>query len=298
MEMRSSSVLLTVAALLAVATLVASGRASADPVGFVAASQGVVEFQAVGGSTWEAAAVDRDIEIGDSIRTGPGAALKIVLSDETILSVGESTDLVIDSFLVGSAATKDPSVLKLLKGRARVLVGEAFGGPTRVEMHTPTAVIGVKGTEFEAYVIEDPYTGMWTLVCGLDGHIFVRQLDPAKGRVVEPRPGLCTRVVRDQEPGDEIPRPNGFPPVPTPSTQPIAAEAVLFGPPGVSAGQPTTGQSLDQFVVKDASIRVTGSFEEVQGIEGRDDYFEDIVQTRGEELKKAGESLGVGTPQP
>jgi hypothetical protein len=258
--------------ILAAAVLLPIGQASAEPVGFVAAFQGSVEIQATGASSWEAATIDRDVEIGDSVRTGPGAAIKIILSDETILSIGEETDLVIDSYIVGAAATRDPSVLKLLRGRARVLVGEAFGGPTRVEMHTPTAVIGVKGTEFETYVIEDPITGIWTLVCDVDGHIFVRALDPTDKRVVEPRPGLCTQVFEDQPPSDEIPRPAGFPPVQTPATQPApgTAETVLFGSPGVGQGQQPKGQNVDQFVVKSAPISLEESLleSETKGLPG------------------------------
>jgi hypothetical protein len=254
----------------------------------------------VGEASWAAAAIDRDVEVGDTLRTGEESAAKVLLVDETILTLGESTELVIDSYIVGPDATRDPSVLKLLKGKARVLVGEAFGGPTRVEMHTPTAVIGVKGTEFEAQVIEEAGFGTWTLVCNLDGSCFVRPIDPGLAGKVEPRPGFCTQVFPDQPPEREIPRPVRFPPVRTIKTKPApgTAETVVFGSAGVAAG-PTSGDTgVDPWVVEettgpdlvdetlDPGLRDLGT-----------DVFEDVVQTQ--QSMQMGDETGLnpGTPQ-
>jgi hypothetical protein len=251
-EIRLSRLPLRVAATLTLAAGIfsAPGQAWAEPVGFVAAVVGSVEIQPTGTMSWAAAMVDRDIELGDTVRTGPASAIKMLLADETILALGESTELVIDSYIVGAAATRDPSILKLLKGRARALVGEAFGGPTRLEMHTPTAVIGVKGTEFEVYVVEDAAVGTWTLCCNVGGDIFVRQLESKAGRIVRPRPDLCSRVFRDLPPEDEIPRPEWAVPVSMPST---GAPPVL-GAGGVAAGG-SDGKLHKLVVVDDPTIR-------------------------------------------
>jgi hypothetical protein len=229
----------TVAVTLSLVVLLPLGGAWAHPVGFVAALEGDVEILPTGKTSWAAAAIDRDVEVGDTLRTGPGAAAKVLLIDETILTLGEETELVIDSYIVGANATQDPSVLRLLKGKARVLVGEAFGGPTRVEMHTPTAVIGVKGTEFDAQVLEDSRFGLWTLCCNLDGSVFVRQVDPTRGGRVEPRPGFCTQVFPNLPPEREIPRPVRFPPVRplTTKPQPGTAESTVLGGCGL-VGRP------------------------------------------------------------
>ncbi|MEE8557954.1 MAG: FecR family protein [Myxococcota bacterium] len=261
------------------ALTVAAGNATAEPVGFVAAFVGNVEIQAGGATSWAAAALDQDVSIGDLVRTGDASAIKILLADDTILSIGESSELVVDSLLVGAAATRDPSVLRLLKGRARVLVGEAFGGPTRLEMHTPTAVIGVKGTEFETYIVEDPFTGLWTLVCDVDGTIFVKHIDPdLQRKIVEPNDGLCTRVFGDRPPEDEVPRPAGFAPVQVLTSKPAPglAENVLFGAPGVGANQPSG--NVDPWVV--APGPEGGPSELPTGGDVPEGYFEDVVQTQ------------------
>ena len=214
-----------------VGLLLAPTPSWAQGVGFIAAIHGQVEIQATGTTSFAAATIDREVSIGDTIRTGPASAVKILLADETILTLGESTELEIDTYVVGDAATRDPSVLELLRGKARVIVGEAFGGPTRVEMYTPTAVIGVKGTGFEAYVVEE-LGRVWTLVCHLAGGIFVRPRDDSAvdPRVVIPRDGLCTEVFRDRPPSDLIPRPPGFAPLASPESGP--GDGLTEGDPG------------------------------------------------------------------
>ncbi len=263
---------------LVIGMLASPGLAGAEPVGFIAAFEGSVEVQGAGSMSWAAAALDRDLEIGDVVRTGPASAVKMLLADETILALGESTELTIDSYIVGSAATRDPSVLRLLKGKARVLVGEAFGGPTRVEMHTPTAVIGVKGTKFEAYVVEDRARGQWTLVCNLGGHIFVRRINEKTERAVRPRFELCTRVFRDQPPSDEIRRPLGFAPVPVLSSQPSRGAPEVVGEPGLASKPGSAGKLLDFVSSEGPQLDPRDSPIDEGGADLGQRYIEDTVQ--------------------
>jgi len=287
---------------LVIGMLAPPGLAGAEPVGFIAAFEGSVEVQGTGSMSWAAAVLDRDLEIGDVVRTGPASAVKMLLADETILALGESTELKLDSYIIGNAATHDPSVLRLFKGKARVLVGEAFGGPTRIEMHTPTAVIGVKGTKFEAYVVEDRVRGVWTLVCNLGGHIFVRQIGASTGRAVRPRLELCTRVFRDQPPDDEIRRPVGFAPVPVLSSRPRPGGAEVVGQPGVAAGQPDSGGKLLDFVSSEGPQLDLGNSPIDEGDADLGQvYIEDAVQAAelgGAEIREQLPLPGGSTPQP
>ncbi len=298
-EMRRYRMRLVPGLVLAIGMLASPGLAGAEPVGFIAAFEGSVEVQAAGGMSWAAAALDRDLEIGDVVRTGPASAVKMLLADETILALGESTELTIDSYIVGSAATRDPSVLRLLKGKARVLVGEAFGGPTRVEMHTPTAVIGVKGTKFEAYVVEDRARGQWTLVCNLGGHIFVRRINEKTERAVRPRFELCTRVFRDQPPSDEIRRPLGFAPVPVLSSQPSRGAPEVVGEPGLASKPGSAGKLLDFVSSEGPQLDLRDSPIDEGGADLGQRYIEDTVQAL--ELQGVERELPLpsgSTPQP
>jgi hypothetical protein len=207
--------------------------AGAQALGFVAAGQGTVEIRSASAAAFEAARIDREVQLGDVIRTGPASAAKIVLADDTILTVGESTELELTTYVLGPAATAEPSILRLLRGQIRAIIGESFGGPTRVEVHTPTAVVGVKGTAFDVYVLADAAPGLWTLACNVEGKLFVRATVPedrAAGRslLVEPEPGFCSQVFPDSAPEDAIPRPEWAPPPQTPSgALPSVAERLV-----------------------------------------------------------------------
>ena len=214
------SVALTALALLATPSL-------AEPVGFVAGIEGRVEIQPLGETSFAAARVDDEIEIGDVVRTGLDSAVKIVLVDDTTLSLGEDTEIAIDSFVVGEAATREPSILRQLKGQIRTRVGEAFGGTTRVEIHTPTAVMGVKGTELTSK-IEDLGAEAVSLCCNWEGGVFM--FLPSDGIQVDIPLNFCRRAWIDRI-GPPIPVPDDFVPVKSPSQKmgPKAIQAMLFG---------------------------------------------------------------------
>lgn len=208
--------------LAALVLLAGTAGAQSQPVGFVAGTEGSAELQSAGGASWTAALVDQEVFIGDTVRTGPGGALKVVLVDDTTLSIGEDTELEIDSFVVGPAATQERSVLNLLKGQVRARVGEAFGGTTRLEMETPTAVIGVKGTVFEVILAQ-----MLLTVCDWEGSVYVQ----AKGSQEQQDlgEGFCTQGWEDLS--EPFPIPPDF-------------QTVGSGPSGSAALDATTLSAL------------------------------------------------------
>jgi len=194
----------------AAATLLAGGAPvrAAEPVGFIAVANGDVDVQQ--GGAWQAATRDAQVAIGDAIRTGAGASAKIVLVDDTLLQIDEETELRIETWHVGDAATRDVSIVRQARGRLRTTVGDAFGGSTNLEVHIPTAAIGIKGTDFE--VIEGD---LWE-ACLLSGGIEVRNGFGAYA----PRPGECVYAYGDRAPGDPHPNPR----------EPLAVEGDPAGP--------------------------------------------------------------------
>jgi hypothetical protein len=171
--------------------------ASAEPIGFLAAARGDVQIERLGTAAWQAARLDGEIEIGDTLRTGPDANAKILLVDDTLLQIDEETELQIESWHVGSAATREPSIVRQVRGRLRATVGDAFGGSTRLEVHTPTAAVGVKGTDFEVVKAT-----LWE-ACLISGGIVVSN---AFGSA-SPAPGQCVYAYGDKAPGDAFPNP-------------------------------------------------------------------------------------------
>ena len=62
--------------------------ALAAPVGFVTSVAGRAEIQADSQASWQAAALDGAVSVGDSIRTGTNAGVEVLLVDDTVLSIG------------------------------------------------------------------------------------------------------------------------------------------------------------------------------------------------------------------
>jgi hypothetical protein len=198
-------------AVLGTLALVGAGVAGAEPVGFIATAINDVQVQPQGTTTFQAAIQDQEVSVGDTIRTGLDSQAKIILVDDTTLSIDEDTEITIQSLHVGAAATQDRSIIKQTRGRLRTVVGSAFGGQTRMEVHTPTAVVGVKGTDLttekdeEARITgKDKDKGQW-LVCLVDGQIVVRAVvgDAAS----EPKPGNCVYSYGDGTFSEELANP-------------------------------------------------------------------------------------------
>jgi len=233
----------------AAAAVLFAGMASAEPVGFVAVANGEVDVQKHGTQSWEAAAMDADVEVGDTIRTGFDSQAKILLVDDTTLSIDEDTEITIQSLHVGAAATRDRSIIRQTRGKLRTVVGSAFGGQTRMEIHTPTAVVGVKGTDFTSEKDEEArLTGrdkdkdQW-LLCLNDGKIVVR----TPGGVGVPKPGNCVYAYANGELSEEL--------VNTAQPLEIAFSSMSFsgsdftnpGTPGVGEGPPGGGGGGDGY---------------------------------------------------
>lgn len=85
----------------------------------------------------------------DTLQTGPNASLGIIFRDDSTLSMGPDTRIVIDDFLFSPGEGKLSFVSKVQKGTAAYLsgkIGKLSPGATRVE--TPLAVLGIRGTRF------------------------------------------------------------------------------------------------------------------------------------------------------
>lgn len=84
---------------------------------------------------------------GDRLITGSGAALRLTFSDGTNLYLGAETELAIGVY---SAQPENPGfIADLTKGVFRIVTGMiAKMAPQSVQVVTPVAVIGIRGTHF------------------------------------------------------------------------------------------------------------------------------------------------------
>lgn len=161
--------LLALAALVAVAPPI-----NAEEVGTVAAVEGTAEI--LRGGTWSVATTGAGVATGDNIRTGRPGHVRIVFRDDSVLVLSDATTILIDQQVYDPNASQ--SVFGLLQGKLKSVASHYYGAPgSRYEVQTPTAVAGVRGTEF--VMSYDPATGA-TEVVGIRGVISVHSsVDPA-----------------------------------------------------------------------------------------------------------------------
>jgi hypothetical protein len=93
--------------------------------------------------------------VGDTLATGADGSLGVILRDDSCLSLGPSSRLVLRSFLFHPKEGKFELLARLSRGTMAYLSG--FIGklaPGKVRFETPTATIGIRGTRFAAKVGE------------------------------------------------------------------------------------------------------------------------------------------------
>ena len=98
--------------------------------------------------------VGEDIFFKDSIETAQGR-MKIEFVDETKLSLTEHTEVVIDEYYFDPDPSKSKMSMKFISGTARFATGRLGLVPKEnIIITTPTATIGVRGTDFTTSVDE------------------------------------------------------------------------------------------------------------------------------------------------
>lgn len=95
------------------------------------------------------------IEMNDSVRTTQGK-VAITFEDETKVQISDNSRLVIDDFVYDPKAKSGGKLaVKVALGTVRYASGQiAKANPQNVAVNTPSATIGVRGTDFSATVDE------------------------------------------------------------------------------------------------------------------------------------------------
>ena len=121
--------------------------AHADDVGVVKTSKGTVGIERAGQRL--PATVATKVREGDVVVTGADGAVGITFGDNTLLSVGPDSSLSIDRFAFDATTHKGAFETSLNRGTLAAVSGKiAKQSPDAMKVRTPTAVLGVRGTEF------------------------------------------------------------------------------------------------------------------------------------------------------
>ena len=98
-------------------------------------------------------ALQQPVYMGDRIQTGPSGEAQIDFVDTTRLVVGPASSLLIDSSVMRNRKTMSSFVVSALRGTFRFISGTS--PKPAYAIRTPTATIGVRGTEFDFAVLPD-----------------------------------------------------------------------------------------------------------------------------------------------
>ncbi|MBP0598761.1 FecR domain-containing protein [Herbaspirillum sp. LeCh32-8] len=96
-----------------------------------------------------AAKVGDKLYPGDRIVTAEAAAVGITLRDDTLMSLGPKTSFVLEDFKFNESSGEGNVAVRVAKGTLRYvsgLIGKR--APERQQVATPTATIGIRGTDF------------------------------------------------------------------------------------------------------------------------------------------------------
>ena len=171
---------------------IAAAAGAQERVGAVASLEGQAQARHRGAPEDVALAAGADVLLGDRLRTLADSRLKVLLRDESVLTLAADSELTVDEQSVGAAPT---SALSLAAGAVRAVVSPGYrASGARFEVETPTAVAGVRGTTFQ---VTYDATGEVTEVLGVEGIVLVRARADAGGRrAVRIGPNQLTRVPR------------------------------------------------------------------------------------------------------
>lgn len=168
----------------------------AQDVATVAELEGSAEVVRDGAT--QPATVGMAIRLNDEIKTGRPGHLLLVFQDQSVTALADGSHLRIDEQAFNPNQGSVRSVLKLFKGKIRALVSDYYHqAASEYRIETPTAVSGVRGTDFIVLYDEE---GAYSDVVGVTGRVEVHSILNRKGGGVFVTTQELTRIETGRPP--------------------------------------------------------------------------------------------------
>lgn len=117
------------------------------PVGIIKASKGDVVVIRQGQII--PMAVGSRLFQNDTVRLGADSSVGIIFEDDTLLSLGPQSEIVIDEYVFAPEKGRLSMITRMVRGTAAYLSGKiGRRSPESVKFHMPDATIGIRGTHF------------------------------------------------------------------------------------------------------------------------------------------------------
>ena len=130
-------------------------------------------FVVLADGTREALSTGDAIFANDVIETVDGSAIKLIMLDQTLFSLGANSRFSVNEFSYDPTTQEGESLFSVLKGSFLFVSGQiAKSDPADMMVNTPVATIGVRGTIVSGEVLPEGETGSFSFAL-LDGGIEV-----------------------------------------------------------------------------------------------------------------------------
>ena len=140
-------------ALIVAAVFAVAAPAMASDVGLIKVSKGDVRIERAGAKM--PAAVGAGVQSSDVIVTGADGLAGITFTDNSLVSLGPNSVFSIDKYRFDSTTHAGEFESSLTRGRLAAISGKMVKqSPEAMKVRTPSAIMGVRGTEFIVQVDE------------------------------------------------------------------------------------------------------------------------------------------------
>ena len=133
--------------LLAFLALLVAPSLWAEDIGQVKVTSGAAHIQR--GNEQLPVSVGTRVRMSDTVITGNDGSVGITFSDNTLLSAGPNSVLVIEQYAFNSTTHEGKFDARLDRGSLAIISGKiAKQSPDAMVVKTPSSLLGVRGTEF------------------------------------------------------------------------------------------------------------------------------------------------------
>ena len=141
--------------ILSLALAFGTPAAWAADIGQVKVAKGTVTIDRAGASI--PATVGTRLQASDVVRTGSDGSVGITMTDNSLLSAGPNSVLALDRYDFDEVTSEGRFEASLRKGTLAVVSGRlAKQSRDAMSIRTPSAVLGVRGTEFVVSTDDGP----------------------------------------------------------------------------------------------------------------------------------------------
>ena len=133
--------------LILIAALGFAGTAAAADIGLIKVANGSVQIQR--GEQKLPATVGTGLQTADVLVTGSDGSAGVTFTDNSLVSVGPNSVFAIDKYRFDTTTHAGEFEGSLRKGRLAAISGKMVKqSPDSMKIRTPSAIMGVRGTEF------------------------------------------------------------------------------------------------------------------------------------------------------